>query len=99
MLFVVDDCDIPSVALWVHLDRLPLAPPKITAGSHHQMGGHEHRPQFPIPGLPPRERPTKSATKAATKPAGKAASKAASKTSSKRTTKAATKRGSRSTKS
>ncbi|WP_161988701.1 galactose oxidase-like domain-containing protein [Pedococcus bigeumensis] len=87
LLFVVDDCDIPSVALWVHLDRLPLAPPKIIVGSHHQMGGHEHRPQFPIPGLPPLKPPKKRATKAAAKSAEAAG---------KRATKSATKRGSRS---
>ena len=55
MLFIVDDCGIPSTALWVHLTAPKAVPP-----DHHAMArqmpmpaGHEHRPAFPIPGLPP----------------------------------------------
>ncbi len=75
MLFVVDDCGIPSVALWVHLDRPSPAPPKITDGAHHQMGGHEHRPHFDIPGLPTRKRARKAPTKTATKRAARSTEK------------------------
>lgn len=57
MLFVVDDCAIPSVALWVHLDRPAPPHPHVPHGSAHTMGGHEHRPGFDIPGLPPRRKP------------------------------------------
>jgi hypothetical protein len=54
MLFVVDDCAIPSVALWIHLDRPPEPQPEPPRPTPH-MGGHEHRPAFDIPGqLPPR---------------------------------------------
>lgn len=74
MLFVVDDCDIPSVALWVHLDRSPLAQPKVVAGIHHVMGGHEHLPGFVIPGLPTRKPPPKS-RKATTKAPSKRATR------------------------
>ena len=75
MLFVVDDCDIPSVALWVHLDRPSPATPKIAANAHHQMGGHEHRPHFDIPGLPPRKRADKVPTKASAKRAARSTKK------------------------
>jgi hypothetical protein len=71
MLFVVDDCSIPSVALWIHLDRRAPAPPKVSVGAHHQMGGHEHRPHFDIPGLPPLKPPRKTASKPAPRSAEK----------------------------
>jgi hypothetical protein len=72
MLFVVDDCDIPSASLWVHLDRAA-TPPKPPAKGHGMAGmhgGHEHRPSFDIPGLPKRRatrRSTRKASKAAPK--------------------------------
>ena len=71
MLFVVDDCGIPSVALWIHLDRRAPAPTKVSPGAHHQMGGHEHRPRFDIPGLPPLKPPRKTASTRTTRSAKK----------------------------
>jgi hypothetical protein len=62
MLFVVDDCNLPSVALWIHLDRPATPPPTVGTPQHmHMGGGHEHRPAFDIPGLPPRRPPRKRA--------------------------------------
>ncbi|MDJ0314624.1 galactose oxidase-like domain-containing protein [Arthrobacter sp. H35-D1] len=54
MLFVVDDCHIPSTAVWVCLDHTPPQEPHVKAGRISQIptGGHEHMPNFPIPGLP-----------------------------------------------
>ncbi len=76
MLFVVDDCDIPSIALWVHLAPRPVPPPK---GGHvqamHMAGGHEHRPAFDIPGLPKRRPPSKATSKATSKTTSRATRK------------------------
>jgi plastocyanin len=67
MLYIVDDCGIPSTALWVHLG-LPKSETPVVQQSHHGMhGGHEHRPAFDVPGLPrrrPPSRPRKSGGRA-----------------------------------
>lgn len=52
MLFVVDDCGIPSSALWIRLDRAPVPPPPPPPPDHHHGGSHSHRPGFEIPGQP-----------------------------------------------
>ncbi|HYX11216.1 MAG TPA: galactose oxidase-like domain-containing protein, partial [Candidatus Acidoferrum sp.] len=57
MLFIVDDCGIPSSALWVHLAHPKPSPPVVHATEHVMHGGHEHLPAFDIPGLPRRRPP------------------------------------------
>ncbi|WP_328473230.1 DUF1929 domain-containing protein [Actinoplanes sp. NBC_00393] len=52
MLSVVDDCGIPSSALWIRLDRPPVPPPAAPPLDHHHGGSHTHRPDFDIPGQP-----------------------------------------------
>jgi plastocyanin len=84
MLFLVDDCGIPSEARWVHLDKEP--PPSPVAGPmEHHHGEHSHIPAFPIPGQPPPSATTttkktttnKATTKKTTKKATKGTSKKA----------------------
>ena len=53
MLFVVDDCGIPSAALWIRLDQPPASPPEAAPDDHaHHTGSHEHRPASELPGQP-----------------------------------------------
>jgi hypothetical protein len=96
MLFVVDDCDVPSVSLWVHLDRAAVRPSPPKPPKHqHLPGGHEHLPNFDIPGLPKRP-PRKATTKAAKKTTRKAPTAVTAKaTTKKATTKATTKKATR----
>ncbi|MFI5892001.1 galactose oxidase-like domain-containing protein [Actinoplanes sp. NPDC051513] len=67
MLVVVDDCGIPSSALWIRLDRPPASPPPAPPPEHDHGGSHSHQPDFDIPGQPSlrrtRPRKTQSAKK------------------------------------
>jgi FtsP/CotA-like multicopper oxidase with cupredoxin domain len=55
LLFLCDKSGVPSVAEWIHLDRMGVVRPvrlneKIRRT--HKMHAHDHRPGFPIPGFP-----------------------------------------------
>jgi FtsP/CotA-like multicopper oxidase with cupredoxin domain len=71
MLFLVDDCGVPSEAVWVRVRSPRPAPHERHLAGHVHGHDHEHRPLFPIPGQPPPPRPTKKAPtkKAATRKA------------------------------
>jgi hypothetical protein len=57
MLYIVDDCGIPSSAVWVHLGPPKAGQPLVQPAHHEIQRSHGHRPAFDIPGQPPRRPP------------------------------------------